>query len=159
MIVPEKRFMLAAIEQANIARKRGDYAIGAVIVRDGEIYSRGANETKTAQDPTNHAEIISIRNAVNLSGNRHLEGCILYTTNEPCVMCSGAVVWAKLSGIVYGSTWEDMRDYSEKNSNGHYLWRTISISSREVINQSDEKIEVVGPFMREECLKLFHSSS
>ena len=156
MIVPEERFMLAAIEQANLARERGDYAIGVVIVWDGEIYSRGANMTKTSQDPTNHAEIVAIREAVKKLGLRHLEGAILYSTNEPCIMCSGASVWAKLAGIIYGSRWEDMRDYANRNSNDDYRWRTIELSCREVISKSPEKIEVIGGFMREECLKLFH---
>ncbi|HLC77747.1 MAG TPA: nucleoside deaminase [Candidatus Nanoarchaeia archaeon] len=156
MIELKAEFMFEAIKQAKIAKEKGDYAIGAVIVRSGEIYSRGANMTKTSQDPTCHAEIIAIREATHLLGHRHLEGCVLYSTNEPCAMCSSASVWAKLDGIVYGSRWEDMRDYSIDNANGDYLWRTIGISCNEVIGKSNEGIEVIGDFMREECLKLFH---
>ena len=89
---PEKRLMQAAIEEAVKARKSGDYAIGAVIVKDGEIIARSPNRTKTDQDPTQHAELSVIREATKVIGHRHLHECIMYTTHEPCPMCSAAAV-------------------------------------------------------------------
>ena len=157
MIKPKKEFMLAAISQANFAREKGDYAIGAVIVKDDKIYSVGYNQSKISQNPIFHAEIVAIMNATKIANNRHLEDCILYTTHEPCPMCAGASVFAKLRGIVYGARFEDMRNYRLSNSNGDYLWRTVDISCEEVIRKSAENIEIVKEFMREECLTLFHS--
>ncbi|MBI3623072.1 nucleoside deaminase [Candidatus Pacearchaeota archaeon] len=156
MIEPREEFMFEAILQANLARERGDYAIGAVIVNDCKIIFSSGNKSKTYENPTKHAEIIAISEASRILGRRHLNDGILYTTNEPCVMCTGAAVWAKLRGIVYGSRWEDMRDYAQKYANESYLWRTIDIPCKYVIEKSSEQIEVVGDFMREECLKLFH---
>ncbi len=149
--------MLAAIEQAEIAKERGDYAIGAVVVREGQIISRGINKVRTDSDPTNHAEIVAIREATSRIKNRHLEGCVLYTTHEPCSMCTTASVYAKLDGIVYGANMEDMRDYATTHPRGNFVWRTLDIKANDIAEKGNPKIEIVGPFMRDECLKLFHS--
>lgn len=93
---PKEKFMRAAIEEAIKARKNADYSIGAVIVKDDQIIASSPNRTKTDQDPTQHAEISVIKEVAKVVGHRHLTGCVLYTTNKPCPMCSAAAVWAKL---------------------------------------------------------------
>lgn len=157
MIQPERKCMEAAIAQALHARNEGDYAIGAVIVRDGKIISRATNRSKIEQDATQHAEIVAIRTASKLLGSRYLDNCILYTTHEPCPMCAAAVVWAKMSGVVSGARMEDMTEYRIKNGTSSWQWRTIHIPAREVLKKGEPHIEIVEAFMRDECKELFHS--
>lgn len=155
--------MRVAIEEAVKARDAGDYAIGAVVVKDGEVIARSPNLTKGEQDPIQHAEIVVIRSACKKLKSRYLEGCVLYTTHEPCPVCAAACVWAKLKGVVFGATVEDMADYSIKNGNSDWKWRVIKISAAEILNKAFDKqgrkqtTELVEEFMREECRSLFHS--
>ena len=157
MIQAEKRFMESAIQEALKSKKLGDYAIGAVIVKEDKILSVGINRVKLDNDPMAHAEVTAIRNAVKIIGNRHLENSILYSTHEPCIMCCGVAYFSRISGIIYGSTREDMKNYSSKNGNNEWSWLPSPISCREVFNKADREISIVGEFMREECKKLFHS--
>ncbi len=149
--------MEAAIRQAKIARKQGDYAIGAVVVRNGKIISQAGSRSKRDESPIAHAETLAILQASRRLGKRHIPDCILYTTHEPCPMCASLAVWAKIKGVVYGSQIADMREHRQKKGNDEYQWRTIDIPCREVVRQSTEKIAVIGNFRREECKKLFHS--
>ena len=80
---------------------------GAVIVRDGRIVGEGANRVTTDHDPTAHAEIVAIRDACRTLSTFSLEGCVIYTSCEPCPMCLAAIYWARLSRIVYGNTRKD----------------------------------------------------
>lgn len=150
--------METAISEAKRAKKAGDYGIGAVVVnRNNEIIAAVENAVKRSEDPTQHAEMLAIRMAAQSLGSRHLEKCILYSTHEPCPMCTGAAIFARMQGIVYGATLEDMAHYSMHHKNADFSWRTISIYARDIIEKGDPKLEIVGEFMREECLKLFHS--
>jgi len=149
--------MLAAIEEANNSRMQGDYAIGAVIAKGNEILVRVTNRSKLDQDATAHAEVRAIREASRALKTRYLEGCILYTTHEPCPMCASAAVWAKLKGIVFGARMLDMSDYHLKNGNDEWKWRVIAITCREVLEKGDPKIELIEDYMRDECLTLFHT--
>ena len=155
---PQLEFMKLAIDYAIGAAKSGDYGIGAVLVSDlGEVTAAASNGTKINQDPTRHAELIAIRLAATKLMTRHLGGLVLYTTHEPCSMCTSAAVWSRLKGIVYGASIEDMKEHSQSNNNGDYLWRTINIGCREIIQRSssDNGIFVIGPYMQEECKQLF----
>lgn len=149
--------MEAAIVEAGKARARGDYAFGAVVVRGGEIIARGVNSVKVDKDATQHAEVAAIRSASRKLGNRYLEGCILYTTHEPCPMCSAAAVWAKMEGIVSGAKIEDIWEYHLKNGNGEWKWRVIHIPAREILAKGDPQMYIIEEFMRDECRALFHS--
>ncbi len=92
-----------ALEMARAAQAHGDVPIGCVIVRgDGEIAAAG-NERELRQDPTAHAEILALRDASGASGSWRLEGCTLYVTLEPCAMCAGAMVLARLDRVVFGA--------------------------------------------------------
>jgi len=155
---PQKQFMEVAITEARNAYKKGDYAIGAVIVKNNKIIVRIANSTKLEENPTYHAEIVAISQAAKLLKQRHLSGCVLYTTHEPCPMCASAAVWAKLDGIVWGADIEDMAHYAEQHNNQHYAWRTIKIKASEIIAKSPNKPFVIGGFMQEECKSLFHNT-
>jgi tRNA(adenine34) deaminase len=96
-------FMKAALAEAVKAAGRGEVPVGAVVVRDGTIVARGSNRPVKSSDPTAHAEIVAIRQAAKKTGNYRLPGCDLYVTVEPCAMCLGAVVQARLRRLVFGA--------------------------------------------------------
>jgi len=95
--------MRLALEEARAAAAGGDVPVGAVIVRGDEILARAGNAREREQDPTAHAEIRALRQASGAIGSWHLEGCALVVTLEPCAMCAGAVVLARLDRLVFGA--------------------------------------------------------
>lgn len=97
-------FMQLALEQAQHAWDLGEVPVGAVVVKDGVVIARGYNQPIGKHDPTAHAEIVALRAAAEVLGNYRLPGCELYVTLEPCVMCSGAMMHARLSKVIYGAT-------------------------------------------------------
>ncbi len=98
------RFMKAAEREAAKAAARGEVPVGAVVVRDGKIVARGSNRPIRSSDPTAHAEIVALRRAGRKAGNYRLPDCDLYVTVEPCTMCLGAVVQARVRRLVYGAS-------------------------------------------------------
>lgn len=149
--------MELAIKEAELARRQGDYAVGAVLVKGSKVLAACSNRSKRDESPIAHAEMLAILEGSKILKSRHLKNCILYATHEPCPMCASVIVWARLKGIVYGASYQDMKKYREKNANDNYLWRTINISCQEVFTKSTEKIELVRDFMRKECVELFHN--
>lgn len=149
--------MRLAIKEAKVAHQKGDYAVGAVLIKDDEILAVCSNRSKRDENPIAHAETLAIIRGSKILKSRHLEDCVLYTTHEPCPMCASIIVWARLKGVVFGASYRDMKKYREKHANHHYLWRTIHIPCREIFRKSTEKIELVQNFMREECIELFHN--
>ncbi len=99
---PEK-FMLEAFKEAEIALSLGEVPIGAVIEKDGIIIGRGHNKTETDKDPTAHAEMLAIRDAAGKLGGWRLLGCRMYVTTEPCSMCAGAIVLARIQTVFIGT--------------------------------------------------------
>jgi tRNA(adenine34) deaminase len=99
-------FMRLALDAAREALATGEVPVGAVIVRDGEVMATAANRTVRDQDPTAHAESLVIREAAAKLGSWRLTGCTLYVTLEPCAMCAGAIVLARLDRVVFGA-WDD----------------------------------------------------
>ena len=98
-----EKFMREALFLAKRAGKRDEVPVGAVIVRDGKIIARGYNLRETKRSPLAHAEIVSIGKAARRLGGWRLTGCTLYVTLEPCPMCAGAIVNARLDGVVFGA--------------------------------------------------------
>jgi tRNA(adenine34) deaminase len=98
----DERFMRYAIEQASIAQENGDVPIGAIIVYQNQIIAKACNQRELLHDPTAHAEIIALTQAAEYVGNWHLNGCTIYVTLEPCCMCAGALVLARMDRLVYG---------------------------------------------------------
>lgn len=95
--------MSEALKEAELAFEKGEVPIGAVVEKDGEIIGRGHNLTETLKDPTAHAEMLAIRQAAQRLGGWRLLGCNLYVTAEPCAMCAGAIVWARISKLYIGT--------------------------------------------------------
>lgn len=148
--------MRLAIAEAQSSQKAGDYAIGAVVVREGAVLAASGNRIKLECDPTQHAEIAAIRLACASLRSRHLEGAVLYTTAEPCPMCASAAIWARMTGIVSGSTISDMAEFRTRFGTPEWTWRTVDIAARAVLNQGDPKLFLIEAFLREECRGLFH---
>ena len=98
--------MSEALGLALEASTHGDVPVGALITRNGTVIGRGANRTVRDQDPTAHAEILAIREAASALGSWRLEGCELFVTLEPCAMCAGAIVLARLDRVTFGA-WDD----------------------------------------------------
>jgi tRNA(adenine34) deaminase len=96
--------MRLALDQAAAAEAHGDVPVGAVIVRDGEVIAARHNERELTGDPTAHAEVLAVRDAASVIGHWRLLDCTLYVTLEPCVMCAGALVNARIGRLVYGAT-------------------------------------------------------
>jgi tRNA(adenine34) deaminase len=101
---PDERMMRLALEEAGMAGAGRDVPVGAVIVRGDEILSRAGNAREREQDPTAHAEILALRQASKAVGSWHLEGCVLVVTLEPCAMCAGAIVLARIDRLVFGAS-------------------------------------------------------
>lgn len=97
-------YMQAALSQARNAWILGEVPVGAVVVRDGEIIATGFNHPIATHDPTAHAEIMALRAAAAIVGNYRLPGCELFVTLEPCVMCAGAMIHARLARVVFGAS-------------------------------------------------------
>ena len=95
--------MRAALEEARAAGAEGDVPVGAVVARSDEVVGRAGNAREREQDPTAHAEILALRQAARALGSWHLEGCTLYVTLEPCAMCAGALVLARIDRLVLGA--------------------------------------------------------
>jgi tRNA(adenine34) deaminase len=118
--------MRESLRLAARAAERGEVPVGALVVKDGKVIGRGYNAPISSKDPTAHAEIQALREATKNLGNYRLEGCSLYVTLEPCAMCAGAILHARIARLVYGAA--DLKTgacgsvidlFSEKKLNHH----------------------------------------
>ncbi|MDZ4699918.1 MAG: tRNA adenosine(34) deaminase TadA [Rhodothermales bacterium] len=103
LLEPDKRWMKMALAEAQRAFDANEVPVGAVVVRQGMVIGRGRNMVEQLKDPTAHAEMIAVTAACETIGQKYLEGCTLYVTLEPCPMCAGAIVWAKVARVVFGA--------------------------------------------------------
>ncbi|WP_368730706.1 tRNA adenosine(34) deaminase TadA [Herbaspirillum sp. VT-16-41] len=135
------RHMRAALDQANNAWALGEVPVGAVVVKDGVVIATGFNQPIGKHDPTAHAEIMALRRAAEKLGNYRLPGCELYVTLEPCVMCSGAMMHARLARVVYGA--------SDPKTGA--CGSVVNLFEQEKLNHHTE---LLGGVMAEECGQL-----
>lgn len=131
-------YMQQAISQAHNAWALGEVPVGAVVVKDGEVVATGFNQPIGTHDPTAHAEIMALRAAASILGNYRLPGCELYVTLEPCAMCSGAMMHARLARVVYGA--QDPKTGA--------CGSIVDLFAQEKLNHHTE---VVGGVLAEEC--------
>ncbi len=136
--------MRAAIEQAHDASVRGEVPVGAVVVIEGEIVGRGFNRPIADSDPTAHAEIVALRDAARRIGNYRLTGATLYATVEPCLMCVGAMVHARVGELVYGAA-EPKAGAVASTQRAH---------EHPALNH---RLAVVGGVLEEECREIMHA--
>ena len=99
----DREMMRLALDEARVASYWGDVPVGAVVVRGDDVVGRAGNARERKQDPTAHAEILALRAAADRRASWHLEGCTIYVTLEPCAMCAGALVLARVERLVFGA--------------------------------------------------------
>ena len=126
----DMRFISLALEEARAAAGHGDVPIGAVVVRDGDVIARAHNRREADHDPTGHAEVLALREAGERVGSWRLADCALYVTLEPCVMCAGAIVLARIPLVVFGApdpkagaVISIAQVFDERGLNHHPRWR------------------------------------
>ena len=134
-------FMAMALEQARIALSLNETPIGAVIARAGEVIGRGYNMRNTAKNPLAHAEIIAMHEAAGVVGDWRLEGCAIYVTVEPCPMCAGAIVQARMDAAVFGA----------KNPKAGCGGSILNILSEPRFNH---QVNIISGVMEKECAEL-----
>ena len=139
MTTEDNYYMHLAVNEAHCALDRGDVPVGALVVREGEVLARGSDVK--ISDPTEHAEIIAIREACRKLGRWHLGGCTLYVTLEPCPMCAGACVNSRVSRVVYGA-----KNY--KSGAGGTLYNILRDS------RLNHVCEVRSGVLGQECLEI-----
>lgn len=123
----------------------GDAPFGAVMVQNGQVVASAFNTVKSDRDPTAHAELKLIRATVKELGLTNLETCTLYTTVEPCPMCMGAALMARVGRIVYGASIDEVKEYRSQ----------IEMSSREIAARAPHKVEIIGGVLADLCLVPF----
>lgn len=119
----DEEYMQLAYQQACHARDIDEVPIGAIIVKDDKIIAQAYNQKESTHDVTAHAEMIAIREACQKLGTWHLDGCILYSTLEPCLMCSGAIIQSRIKKVVFaakGQRWHGLSNYLESHDFNHY---------------------------------------
>lgn len=132
------QFMRAALEEARTAAERGEVPIGAILVHEGIIIARAYNRTLTDNDPTAHAEMVAIRAAAQTIGNHRLNGTSLYVTVEPCAMCAGAIIQARVARLIYGCA----------EQKGGAVRTCFQILDHPAVNH---RVEVISGLLAEEC--------
>jgi tRNA(adenine34) deaminase len=137
-------YMLEALALAREAGAAGEVPVGAVVVVDGAVIGRGRNSPVSTGDPTAHAEILALRSAALAAGNYRLAGATLYSTLEPCVMCAGALVAARVRTLVFGG--RDLRFGGVRSK--------FRIADSELLNH---RVEIVEGVMAVDCVELLRS--
>jgi tRNA(Arg) A34 adenosine deaminase TadA len=145
----DRRHLRRAIELAQLARDHGNHPFGAVLVdADGSVVLEAENTVKTDKDVTAHAETNLMRAASAQFDRDFLAGCTLYTSTEPCAMCAGAIYWGNVRRVVFGFSQEQIHAVSAGNPENMQL----QLSSREVFERGDHRIDVSGPHLPKESL-------
>jgi tRNA(adenine34) deaminase len=138
MASQDERWMERALHEAGAARDAGEVPIGAVIVKDGELIAAGQNRNVRDHDPSAHAEIVALRAAGTRLKNHRLEGCELYVIIEPCAMCAGAMVHARLKRLVFGA----------KDPKAGAVESIMSVLNHSQLNH---QMDVTGGVLEEQC--------
>lgn len=137
----DRDFMRLALEEARLAAEEGEVPVGAVLVKDGGVLARAHNRRETTGNPLDHAEMLALREGARRLGKWRLEGTTMYVTLEPCPMCAGALVQARVARLVFG-----VRDLKLGAAGSRY-----NLVSDETIHH---RLEVVEGILEEECLSL-----
>lgn len=136
----DETYLRQALEEARRSLRTGEVPVGAVVVSDGKILSQAHNETISSQDPTAHAEIVAIRRACLIRNNHRLPGCDLYVTLEPCPMCLGALVQARIKRLVFGA-------HDPKGG-------AVESVMKFPFDRTNHRVDVTGGILEEECSQI-----
>lgn len=138
-------FMRLAIEEAKIAKLAGDLPFGAVVVCNDKIVGKGHAENNTIGDVTCHAELLSVREACKSLNKNNLSDCVIYCTNEPCLMCAAGIFQANIPKVIIGVSRKDLPN----------LLRARKYTLEHLAEDSSYKIEIIRDILKEEILSLF----
>ena len=141
---PDELFMEEALRTAQRALEAGEVPVGAIVVCDGKIVGRGGNRNIADCDPTAHAEMVALREAGAAVGNHRLEECDLFATIEPCTMCAGAIVHARLKRLVYGAD----------DPNAGAIHSLMQVLNHPMLNH---RVEICGGVLAGRCAELLQS--
>lgn len=140
-------YIKLAIVEALKGEQAGNRPYGSVVVDpNGRVLARAHNMVHMGHDPTAHAETNALKKAAKRQKNHKLEGCSLYSTAEPCIMCMGACIWARITHVYFGATLDDLA------ATGH---EQVMISDQDIAQKSPWVIHVTSGLLRDECLKLY----
>jgi tRNA(adenine34) deaminase len=142
--VTDSEYMHLALDQAQAAALRGEVPVGALVVLDDRIIAASGNCTITDCDPTAHAEIVALRSAALKTGNYRLNGAALYVTMEPCAMCAGALVQARIARLIYGAD----------DAKGGAIRTCLQVLDAPALNH---RVEVTSGILAEESVQLLQS--
>jgi tRNA(adenine34) deaminase len=140
----DEEFMREALAEAEAAREEGEVPVGAVVILDGTVIARGRNAVIRSSDPTAHAEIVALREAARAVGNYRLTGATVYSTIEPCAMCAGALVHARVARLVYGA----------KDPKAGAVETHFGICTTDFLNH---QVSVEGGILEDECRRVLQS--
>ncbi len=141
-----KAMMRMAIAEGKISRAEGNKGYGALVALGDEVVGQAHDTAATEKDPSLHAEVNAIRQAVRRLGDANLSGAVLFSSCEPCPMCSSLAVWANLTTIVYGISIEETAKMGKAR---------ILVGSKEIVERSPVMVEVIGDVLKEECRELY----
>ncbi len=137
----DKYYMFIALKEAEKAAAIDEVPVGALIVKDGKIIARAHNQREKRNDPTGHAEILAIRAACRKVDSWRLVGCTIYVTIEPCSMCAGTILWARIAKIVYGAN----------DPKGGALGSSYNLFEQKGLNH---QLEIKGGVLQDECASI-----
>ena len=137
----DQHWMQTAIKLAQKAEELGEVPVGAIIIKDNDLISEGFNQPISQHDPTSHAEIMALRTAAQKLENYRLPDTTLYVTLEPCAMCAGAIIHARVERVVFGA-------YDPKGGAAGSVFEILGT------DQLNHKVEVIGGILEEECANL-----
>ena len=140
----DEDFMREALAEAEVSQKQGEVPVGAVVILDGGVIARGHNSVIRLNDPTAHAEIVALRVAARAIGNYRLTGATVYSTIEPCAMCAGALVHARIARLVYGA----------KDPKAGAVETHFGVCTTDFLNH---QVSIKGGILEDECRRVLQS--
>jgi len=149
-LLAAQNFMEEALKEAALSLQEGNKGFGAVLARNGEVVAKARDSENTDSDPTAHAEMKVIRDACKSLKRGILEDCVIVSTHEPCPMCTGALVWARVSEIVYGTS------IAKSKSQGRSM---IDLSCEEIVRRSPWQPKVSGGILEDRCSELYDDAT
>jgi tRNA(adenine34) deaminase len=140
----DEDFMREALAEAEVSQEQGEVPVGAVVILDGGVIARGHNSVIRLNDPTAHAEIVALREAARAIGNYRLTGATVYSTIEPCAMCAGALVHARIARLVYGA----------KDPKAGAVETHFGVCTTDFLNH---QVSIKGGILEDECRRVLQS--
>jgi tRNA(adenine34) deaminase len=140
----DEDFMREALAEAEVSQEQGEVPVGAVVILDGGVIARGHNAVIRLNDPTAHAEIVALREAARAIGNYRLTGATVYSTIEPCAMCAGALVHARIARLVYGA----------KDPKAGAVETHFGVCTTDFLNH---QVSIKGGILEDECRRVLQS--